>query len=160
MTGSSVDEVKVSSGMATVTVTNEKGTSDIECDTVLVAVGAQGNVDGIGLEAAGVEVERGYITIDDMMRTSVENIYAIGDVTGKMLLAHVASAQGVTAVEHMAGLDPQPLDYDYHPASHLLQAADRQLRSHGGAGGGARVYCEGREVPLHREREGTGACGV
>ena len=115
MTGSSVDEVKVSSGMATVTVTNEKGTSDIECDTVLVAVGAQGNVDGIGLEAAGVEVERGYITIDDMMRTSVENIYAIGDVTGKMLLAHVASAQGVTAVEHMAGLDPQPLDYDYIP---------------------------------------------
>ena len=124
----------MSSGMATVTVTNEKGTSDIECDTVLVAVGAQGNVDGIGLEAAGVEVERGYITIDDMMRTSVENIYAIGDVTGKMLLAHVASAQGVTAVEHMAGLDPQPLDYDYHPASHLLQAADRQLRSHGGTG--------------------------
>lgn len=115
MTGSSVDEVKVSGDTATVTVTNEKGTSKIECDKVLVAVGNQGNIDGIGLEAAGVETERDYITIDDMMRTNVENIYAIGDVTGKMLLAHVASAQGVTAVEHMAGLDPQPLDYDFIP---------------------------------------------
>ncbi len=115
MTGSTVDEVNVTSGKAMVTVTNEKGTSIIECDTVLVAVGAQGNVDGIGLEAVGVQVERGYISIDEMMRTTVENIYAIGDVTGKMLLAHVASAQGVTAVEHMAGLDPQPLDYEFIP---------------------------------------------
>ena len=115
MTGSSVDEVKVSGSIATVTVTNEKGTSNIECDTVLVAVGSQGNVEGMGLEAVGVEVERGYISIDEMMQTTVPNIYAIGDVTGKMLLAHVASAQGVTAVEHMAGLDPQPLDYDFIP---------------------------------------------
>ena len=115
MTGSTVDEVNVTSGKAMVTVTNEKGTSIIECDTVLVAVGAQGNVDGIGLEAVGVQVEHGYISIDEMMRTTVENIYAIGDVTGRMLLAHVASAQGVTAVEHMAGLDPQPLDYDFIP---------------------------------------------
>ncbi len=115
MTGSSVDEVKIGGDTATVTVTNEKGTTEIECDKVLVAVGAQGNIDGIGLEGVGVETNHGYITIDDMMRTNVENIYGIGDVTGKMLLAHVASAQGVTAVEHMAGFDPQPLDYDFIP---------------------------------------------
>lgn len=115
MTGSSVDDVAVSEDTATVTVTNQRGTSEIECDVILVAVGAQGNIDGIGLDAAGVETERGYIPIGEMMETNVENIYAIGDVTGKMLLAHVASAQGVTAVERIAGLDPQPLDYDFMP---------------------------------------------
>ena len=115
MTGSSVDGVAVTGDTATVTVTNERGTSQIECDTILVAVGAQGNIDGIGLDAVGVETEGGYIRIGEMMETNVENIYAIGDVTGKMLLAHVASAQGVTAVEHMGGLDPQPLDYDFMP---------------------------------------------
>lgn len=115
MTGSSVDGVAVTEDTAMVTVTNQRGTSQIECDTILVAVGAQGNIDGIGLDAAGVETARGYIPIGEMMETNVENIYAIGDVTGKMLLAHVASAQGVTAVEHMAGLDPQPLDYDFMP---------------------------------------------
>ena len=115
LTGSSVDGVVVTEDSAMVTVTNQRGTSQIECDTILVAVGAQGNIDGIGLDAAGVETARGYIPIGEMMETNVENIYAIGDVTGKMLLAHVASAQGVTAVEHMAGLDPQPLDYDFMP---------------------------------------------
>ena len=115
MTGSSVDGVAVTGDTATVTVTNEGGTSQVECDTILVAVGAQGNIDGIGLDAVGVETEGGYIPIGEMMETNVENIYAIGDVTGKMLLAHVASAQGVTAVEHMGGLDPQPLDYDFMP---------------------------------------------
>lgn len=115
MTGSSVDDVAVSEDTATVTVTNQRGTSEIECDVILVAVGAQGNIEGIGLDAAGVETERGYIPIGEMMETNVENIYAIGDVTGKMLLAHVASAQGVTAVERIAGLDPQPLDYDFIP---------------------------------------------
>lgn len=115
LTGSSVDGVAVTEDTAMVTVTNQRGTSQIECDTILVAVGAQGNIDGIGLDAAGVETARGYIPIGEMMETNVENIYAIGDVTGKMLLAHVASAQGVTAVEHMAGLDPQPLDYDFMP---------------------------------------------
>ncbi|MXY45182.1 MAG: dihydrolipoyl dehydrogenase, partial [Dehalococcoidia bacterium] len=59
--------------------------------------------------------QTGNLSIDDFMKTTVPNIYAIGDVTGRMLLAHVASAQGVTAVEHMAGLDPQPLDYDFIP---------------------------------------------
>ena len=115
MTGSSVDDVAVSGDTATVTVTNQRGTSEIECDVILVAVGAQGNIEGIGLDAAGVETERGYIPIGEMMETNVENIYAIGDVTGKMLLAHVASAQGVTAVERIAGQDPQPLDYDFMP---------------------------------------------
>ena len=87
----------------------------IECDRVLVAVGVQGNVEDIGLEEIGVETERGFVRIDDRMATNVEGVYAIGDVTGKMLLAHVASAQGVTAAESIAGLNSPRLDYDLMP---------------------------------------------
>lgn len=115
MTGSKVDSVQVDGATAKVTISGETGETEIECDKVLVAVGAQGNVEGIGLEELGVETERGFITIDDSMATNVPGVYAIGDVTGKLLLAHVASAQGVTAVETIAGLEPMKLDYDLMP---------------------------------------------
>ena len=115
-TGAMVGGIAVSDGVATVTVTEADGAeSEIECDKVLVAIGVQGNTEGIGLEAAGVSVERGYITIDDEMRTNVPGVYAIGDVTGKLPLAHVASAQGVTAAEAIAGMNPMPLDYTLMP---------------------------------------------
>ena len=115
MTSSKVDSVQVDGSTAKVTVSGEAGETEIECDKVLVAVGAQGNVEGIGLEELGVETERGFITIDDSMATNVPGVYAIGDVTGKLLLAHVASAQGVMAVETIAGLEPMKLDYDLMP---------------------------------------------
>ena len=115
MTGSKVEGVEVGSSSARVTVSNDNGESSIECDKVLVAVGSQGNIDGIGIEDVGVATDRGFITIDDHMSTTTTGIYAIGDVTGKMLLAHVASAQGVTAVETMAGLEPPSLDYAMMP---------------------------------------------
>ena len=114
-TGAQVQGIAVDDGGAKVSVMTNGEHAVLECETALVAVGVQGNTDGIGLEAAGVHEERGFIPVDDMMRTNVEGIYAIGDVTGKMLLAHVASAQGVTAVEHIAGLGPQPLDYAQMP---------------------------------------------
>ena len=115
MTGSQVDGVEVEGNFAKVAVSNGAGGSVIECDKVLVAVGAQGNVDGIGLEEVGVATDRGFITIDESMETNVPGVYAIGDVTGKLLLAHVASAQGVTAVETIAGLEPPKLDYELMP---------------------------------------------
>ncbi len=115
MTGTKVDGVEVAGGIATVKLSKDSEESEIECETVMVAIGMQGNVEGIGLENVGVETERDYITIGDNMETNVPGIYAIGDVTGKMLLAHVAQAQGVTAVEHIAGLEPQPLDYPSMP---------------------------------------------
>ncbi len=87
----------------------------VQCAKVLVAVGVQGNIEGLGLEALGVEVKSGFIQVDDRMATNVPGIYAIGDVTGKLLLAHVASAQGVMAVESIAGMDPPALDYTYMP---------------------------------------------
>ena len=115
-TGAMVGGVAVNDGVATVTFTDADGTeSEIECDKVLVAIGVQGNSDGIGLEDAGVSTERGFIPVDDEMRTNVQGIYAIGDVTGKLPLAHVASAQGVTAAEAIAGMNPMPLDYSLMP---------------------------------------------
>ncbi len=115
-TGAMVKSVVVSDGAATVAVTDSDGNeTEVECDKVLVAIGVQGNSDGIGLEAAGVDTERGFILVDDEMRTNVPGVYAIGDVTGKLPLAHVASAQGVTAAEVIAGLSPMPLDYTLMP---------------------------------------------
>ena len=115
-TGAMVNSVVVSDGVATVAVTDSEGSeTEIECDKVLVAIGVQGNSDGAGLETAGVRVERGFIPVDDEMRTNVPGVYAIGDVTGKLPLAHVASAQGVTAAEVIAGLNPMPLDYTLMP---------------------------------------------
>ena len=75
----------------------------------------QPNTEDLGLEALGVATDRGYITVDDQMATNVPGVYAVGDVTGKLALAHVASAQGVTAVESIAGEETQPLDYSLMP---------------------------------------------
>jgi dihydrolipoamide dehydrogenase len=87
----------------------------IAADMVLVAIGVAPNSDGIGLEAAGVQTDkRGFITINETMQTNVPDIYAIGDVTGKLLLAHVASTQGIVAAEHLAGHETRPIkDADY-----------------------------------------------
>ena len=115
ITGSRVRGLELRDGVATVTVSDDSSDTVIECDKVLVAVGTQGNVTGIGLEEVGVATERDFVVIDDTMKTNVEGIFAIGDVTGKLLLAHVASAQGVTAVETIAGLDPPTLDYTLMP---------------------------------------------
>ena len=115
MVETEVKNVEVHGSSATLKLSGPKGESELECDKVLVAVGVQGNSDTIGLDKAGVEVERSFVKIDDSMRTNMDNIYAVGDVTGKLLLAHVASAQGVTAVETMAGLNPPALDYGLMP---------------------------------------------
>ncbi len=87
----------------------------IAADMVLVAIGVAPNSDGIGLDAAGVQTDkRGFITINETMQTNVPGIYAVGDVTGKLLLAHVASSQGIVAAEHLAGHETRPIkDADY-----------------------------------------------
>ena len=115
MTGARVQGISIDGNQAKVSVSNGDNDSTLDCDKVLVAVGVLGNIEDIGLEAAGVETERGFVVIDDSMQTNVPGIYAVGDVTGKLLLAHVASAQGVTAVETMAGMSPPRLDYNLMP---------------------------------------------
>jgi dihydrolipoamide dehydrogenase len=86
---------------------------------VLVAIGVAPNTDELGLDSAGVTLDkRGYVPVDEYMRTNVPHIYAIGDVTGKLMLAHVASAMGMVAVEHLAGHETRPIrndDYLFMP---------------------------------------------
>jgi dihydrolipoamide dehydrogenase len=90
--------------------------TDVESDVILVAVGRRPLTDGIGLEAIdGVEVDRGYVRVDEFMRTGAEHMYAIGDIVPGYALAHVASHEAVVAVEHMAGHDPQPVRMDLMP---------------------------------------------
>lgn len=87
----------------------------ITAELALLAVGVVGNVENLGLEQVGVVAEEGAIRVDEFCRTGVEGIYAIGDVIGPPWLAHVASAEGIMAVEHLAGLNPEPLDYENIP---------------------------------------------
>jgi dihydrolipoamide dehydrogenase len=91
------------------------GLQELEADRVLLSAGFTPNVEDIGLEQVGVALERGYIRIDEHTRTSVPGVYAIGDVTGKLALAHVAEAQGMVAAEAVAGKVRFPLDYSKMP---------------------------------------------
>ncbi len=109
--------VKVGKNGVTVTA----GGKTYEADKVLISIGIRGNIEGIGLEKAGVKTDRGFIVTDEFDRTNVKNIRAIGDVTGKVMLAHVASHQGIVAAEHIAGKDPHPVDYDSIPSCTYCQ---------------------------------------
>ncbi len=116
MTGSKVKGVKAGKGGTTVTVETKDGEQTIEADLTLVAIGFKPNSQGLGLEAVGVKLsDRGHIEIDERMATNVKGIWAIGDVTGKLLLAHVASAMGIVAAENIAGVETVTLDYDMMP---------------------------------------------
>ena len=87
----------------------------IQAEQMLVATGRAANIEAIGLETTRVQVERGYIVVDDLMRTAEPHLYAIGDAIGRLLLAHVAAHEGITAVEAIAGGHPRPLDYNLMP---------------------------------------------
>ena len=87
MTGATVEGISVEGSRAKVTVKEADGETSLECDRVLVAIGVQGNIEDIGLEEVGIETDRGFVVIDDNMRTNVQGVYAIGDMTGKLLLA-------------------------------------------------------------------------
>jgi dihydrolipoamide dehydrogenase len=89
----------------------------IEVDTLLVAVGRRPVTEGLGLEELGVEMQGPAIVVDEYMRTSLGGVYAIGDVVPTPQLAHLASAEGLLAVEHMAGREPRPIDYDLVPGA-------------------------------------------
>ncbi|MEU4015392.1 dihydrolipoyl dehydrogenase [Microbacterium sp. NPDC028030] len=118
LTSTKVETVVDNGSSVTVTYTGKDGQqSSIEADKVLMSVGFAPNIEGFGLESTGVKLtERGAIDIDDHMRTNVEGIYAIGDVTAKLQLAHVAEAQGVVAAETIGGAETQTLgDYRMMP---------------------------------------------
>ncbi len=90
-------------------------TETLLCDVVLSAAGVTPNTENIGLEELGVATDRGYINVDEYFRTNVPGIYAIGDVLATQALAHLASAEGITCVEAIAGHHPEPIDYNNVP---------------------------------------------
>ncbi len=121
ITGAAVTGVTDSAGQLRVEVDKDGSRQTLTCDKVLVAVGVQPNSENLGLEALGAATQGGYIQVDAAMATNVPGVFAIGDVTGKLALAHVASAQATVAVEGIAGLDPQPLDYTTMPRATYCQ---------------------------------------
>lgn len=122
MTSTRVQDVSATGNGVRVTVEGPKGTEELEADIALVAIGVRPNSENLGLEDVGIETERGWVQVDDRMRTNVPNIYAIGDLNGQLPLAHVASAQGVLAAEMIAGTlhrsaghNPAPFDLNSVP---------------------------------------------
>ena len=124
LAGTKVESIDDSGDMVKVTVSPAKGgeSTVLESDKVLQAIGFAPRTEGYGLEKTGVKLsDRGAIEIDDYMRTNVPHIYAIGDCTGKLLLAHTAEAQGVVAAETIAGAETMPIDYDMIPRATYCQ---------------------------------------
>lgn len=115
LTSSSVEKVETSGANCKVSVKTKKGIEEHEAEIVLSAVGISPNIENIGLETLGIAVENGKVKVDEYYRTNVEGIYAIGDIVTGPALAHVASAEGITCVEKIAGHLPEPVDYKNIP---------------------------------------------
>lgn len=114
-TGALVERAEKADGKIQLQVKTAQGSEPVAAEKVLVAIGISPNSENIGLEALGVKTTRGAIDTDDYMLTNVPGIYAIGDVTMKLALAHVGMAQGVLAVEHAAGRQVRPINYNSVP---------------------------------------------
>ena len=115
MTNSSVEKVNKSEKGCEVIISTKKGEEKINCDIVLSAVGIQPNIENIGLEETGIVVDGGKIVVNEFYETNITGYYAIGDVVAGQALAHVASAEGITCVEKIAGHHPEPIDYNNIP---------------------------------------------
>lgn len=117
MVSSSVENVEIKDNRCIATVNSKGKELQVEAEIVLSAVGVVPNLENIGLEEAGIELEKGKIKVDDYYRTNVEGVYAIGDIVHGQALAHVASAEAICCVENIAGLNPEPIDYGKVPGA-------------------------------------------
>jgi dihydrolipoamide dehydrogenase len=115
MTNSTVESVDTSGELCKVKIQTKKGVEAVEAEIVLSAVGISPNLEGIGLETLGVEIEKGKIKVDDFYKTNIDGVYAIGDIVHGPALAHVASAEGIVCVEKIAGQNPHPVNYKNIP---------------------------------------------
>ena len=117
MTSTTVKQVSVGEdGLCQVEIEGKKGAETLTAEIVLSAVGIKSNIENIGLEEVGVTVERDKVVVDEHYQTSVEGIYAIGDIIAPPALAHVASAEAIHCVEHICGLNPDKVDYSTIPS--------------------------------------------
>ncbi|SLM18325.1 Dihydrolipoyl dehydrogenase [uncultured spirochete] len=122
LTGTRVLAIRTTEAGVKVSVAGPNGEQTLEAEQALVAIGFKPNTANLGLEAIGVALtEKHFIQVDDRMATNIPGIWAIGDVTGKLLLAHVASAQGILCAEAMAGKATKPIDYSMVPRATYSQ---------------------------------------
>ncbi|MCB0452725.1 MAG: dihydrolipoyl dehydrogenase [Aequorivita sp.] len=115
MTNSSVEKLDTSGKLVKATVKTPKGEETLEAEIVLSAVGITTNIEKIGLEEVGIVTDKGKVIVNDWYQTNIPGYYAIGDITPGPALAHVASAEGITCVEKIAGLHVEPIDYGNIP---------------------------------------------
>ncbi len=122
LAGYKVQSVKSTKEGATVVVSGAEGEQTLHAEQALVAIGFKPNTANLNLEGVGVKLsQRGYVEVDDRMATNIPGIWAIGDVTGKLLLAHVASTQGILCAEAIAGKETTPIDYTMVPRATYSQ---------------------------------------
>jgi dihydrolipoamide dehydrogenase len=122
LAGHRVDSVETTELGVKVTVSAENQTRVLEAEQALVAIGFRPNSKGLGLEDIGVKIaERGFIEVNEKMATNIPAIWAVGDVTGKLMLAHVGSAQGIVCAENIAGVETVTLDYEQMPRATYCQ---------------------------------------
>ena len=115
MTNSSVEKLDTSGKLVKATVKTKKGEEILEAEVVLSAVGITSNLENIGLEDVGIVIDKNKIVVNDFYQTNIPGYYAIGDVVPGPALAHVASAEGITCVEKIAGHNVEPIDYGNIP---------------------------------------------
>jgi dihydrolipoamide dehydrogenase len=120
-TGTKVEGLDATGDKVQVKVAGPGGSETLEADQALVAIGFRPNSEDLGLEGLGVMMDRGRIQVDDYLRTNVPSLWAIGDVTGKLMLAHVGSAQGIVCAESIAGHETVTLDYEMMPRATYCQ---------------------------------------
>lgn len=122
LAGHKVEAVEVASDSVRVTLSAQEATTTLEAEQALLAMGFRPNSRNLGLENLGVKTDgQGFIEVDEYMATNVPGVWAIGDVTGKLMLAHVGSAQGILCAERLAGRNPSPLRYEQIPRATYSQ---------------------------------------
>lgn len=121
LTHTRVEQIKTDDKSVSITVSNQGTNKTLQAEHCLVAIGVQGNTENIGLDKIGVQIEKGWIKVDEYYRTNVPGIYAIGDIIGAPWLAHVASHEGIVCVEKIAGKETHPIDYKSIPGCTYCQ---------------------------------------
>jgi dihydrolipoamide dehydrogenase len=116
-----VDKLENTKTGVKATITSKNKESSLEGELALIAIGIQGNIENLGLEDLYISKKKSFISVNEFYQTNIPNIYAIGDVIGAPLLAHVASHEGLIAVEHIAKEQPHPLDYNNIPGCTYCQ---------------------------------------
>jgi dihydrolipoamide dehydrogenase len=120
-TSAKVESIKKTKTGIDITFSKDGKTEKLSADKALIAIGIQGNIEELGLESLGISVEKGFIPVNEWYQTNLAGVYAIGDVTGPPLLAHVASHEAIICVEKIAGQNPHILDYDSIPGCTYCQ---------------------------------------